>query len=462
MTCDEIRPHIELFVLAGLDPAAEAAVREHLAVCPGCRQVELECRQIVGELKRAAPQPPVREGFVASLRQAVAGEVRAERRRAGRRRIVPAAAAAAAAVLAAVGVWRALPTADDGPQAPTPGPPAAVGAEQWRHVGASAEPTSSADSVVVHGGSMYFLRSRRGGERVAAIDLASGRPRWESPADSIGYLSADDSRVYCLAAGGRRRIELLSMDASSGALRWRYGWDRTDLLSPPSRPVPLGGGRIAWAADGTVHVIDASTGRAVWRQTVADGSPVSEVAGDKACLYVAAPGSLCCLDGDSGRPVWRMEVSPGDGRRRPLLALNGDTAYLAMLTRAGTGVLESVDLPSRQVRWRVPVGDVRHILATAAGVFVRGGDVRAYGAHSGQRLWARPVAGCGPMTVHRELLYLVDSGGDGRLLALDQAGGGEAWRMEGVRSCDGLRRVGRIGYVKTQDGVIHAIALLTH
>jgi outer membrane protein assembly factor BamB len=467
MDCDRIRPQLELFVLGGLDAPAEARVREHLAACPDCREIEQDYHLLVAEVRRTGARVRPRAALVRSLTQSAAREVRAERRRRWAWRVGAGAGAAAAAVLLAITIWRASPFVAGRAPASLPdvrvaaplGEGSAAG-EKWRHDGASAQPTSSADSVVVHGESMYFLGRDAGEGRVAAIDLATGRPRWESPLGSIGYLAADDSRVYCLAATGPREVELLAADAGSGAVQWRYAHGRSDPWVAPCRPVPVAGGRVAWVTHATVHLIDATTGRALWEQGVESGGAVSAVAADGGCLFAAGAASLHCLDPNSGRETWSLEVTPGPaGSRRPLLALADGRAYLAHVGRSGSGTLQCLDLRERRPLWHKPVGDVRHVLATGHGVYVRGADVRAYDARTGRPLWTHQAGGCSPMTARDGLMYLMDSRDGGRVLALHQQDGRTAWQMAGLRSCDAFRQVGQTAYVKTHDGIIHAIAL---
>jgi len=467
MDCDRIRPQLELFVLGGLDAPAEARVREHLAACPDCREIEQDYRLLVAEVRRTGAEISPRRALVRSLTQAAAREIRAERRRRWAWYVAAGAGAAAAAILLAITIWWASPFAAGRAPASLPdvrvaAPPGEDGAagERWRHDGASAQPTSSADSVVVHGESMYFLRRDAGEGRVAAIDLATGCSRWESALRSIGYLAAGDSRVYCLASAGPRQIELLAVDVVSGAVQWRYSHGRSDPWVAPCRPVPVGGSRVAWVTHATVHLIDATTGRALWEQGIESGGAVSAVAADGGCLFAAGAASLHCLDPNSGRETWSLAVTPGRaGRRRPLLALADGRAYLAHVARNGAGTLQCLDLRERRPLWHKPVGDVRRLLATEHGVYVRGADVRAYDARTGRPLWTRIAGGCSPMTARDGLVYLMDSRDEGRVLALHQQDGRTAWQMAGLRSCDAFRQVGRTAYVKTHDGIIHAIAL---
>lgn len=464
MDCSEIRPQLELFVLGGLDPSAAADVRAHLAGCPDCREVEREYRLLTADVRRGAPESGVRPAFVGALRQAVAGEIRADRHRRRARRIILGVGSAAAAAVLVVALWQAWPLLAGGS-----GRSAGVAAwgragavrERWHHGGASAEPASAADGVVVRGGRMYFLRKSGGAGRVAAIDLASGRTRWVCPADSVGYLAADGSRVYCLAAAGPRRVELLALDAGSGAVQWRYPQTRANPLVAPCRAEPVGGGRLAWVAGATVHLMDAATGRPIWKHPLAAAGAASAATGEDGRLFVAGPAMLHCLDAATGREAWHVAVaSEHIGFRRPLLALADGAAYVVHHPTARRSVLRCLDLRTRGVLWQRALGEVRHVLATRRGVYLRGQDVRAYDP-SGRRLWTRDAGGCSPLTADEGLLYLTDSRQAGRLLALDQRSGGEAWQMVGIRSCDAFRRVGQTGYVKTQDGVIRAIALRT-
>jgi len=453
MNCRQTQSRLELHVLGGLGPLEEAAVREHLAGCADCRDAEADCRLLVADIAAAGDGPPPRAAFVAALHRATAVEIRRQNRRLWMRRAALGAAAAAAAVALAVGAWRLAWREGT--------TPVGAAAEQWRLDGAAADAASPADGVVVRGGSMYFLSRHEGEQAAVAVELASGRRRWRGQGGCAGYLSADDSRVYCLAGAGRGRFDLLALDAATGRRLWRFAGQKETALSGPCPAVPLGQGRVAWSCGGAVHVLDAATGEPLWRHDAGPGGAPVAVAGAAGQLYLAAPARFCCLDVATGRTVWQLDTpAVGVGRRRPLLALADGRAYV-LSAAAGAGELWSLDLATRRVGWSVPAGEARHLLATQVGPFVRGGDVRAYDGRTGRLLWRREASGCGAMTAQGGLLYAVDSHGAGRLLALHQADGEEAWAMDGLRSCDAFRRVGRSGYVKTSDGVIHAIALRT-
>ncbi|MCD6304525.1 MAG: PQQ-binding-like beta-propeller repeat protein, partial [Planctomycetes bacterium] len=418
---------------------------------------------LLDELKRAgrAAAPPA--GLAAELCRSAADELASQRRRLAVRTAAGLAAAAAMVLtvwwLSTSGgpFWR---PASRGAAVSAAAAGAGRPADVWHFGGALALPASSAvDGIVVRDKSMYFLHGGADGRHVAAVDISTGRRRWESSQRSIGYLAADGSRIYCLAARGPGRIDLLALDGRTGSLRWRISRPRSDRLVAPCRPVPVGDDRLAWVSGGEVHFIEASTGRLLWDRPVTGGGPLSCVVGDGERLFVAGPNSLHCLDAASGRPLWTLAVSPGStGPHRPLLALAGGAVYVVHDAGSG-GMLRCIDLATRQVLWHKETGQVRHILACGGGVFLRGADVRAYDGRTGRPLWRRRAGGCSPPTAHGGLLYLIDSRRAGRLLALDQHTGAKVWELAGIRSCDAFRRVGRTGFVKTQDGVIHAIAL---
>ena len=109
--CDHVRPDIGAYVLGGLEPAEEAAVREHLATCSECAAEHASLAGLPRLLALAAPMAeagPPPAAIEERVLDAIAGErpqqpPRAPRRRLPRARVlVPAAAALAAIVVALV------------------------------------------------------------------------------------------------------------------------------------------------------------------------------------------------------------------------------------------------------------------------------------------------------------------------------------------------------------------------
>ena len=105
--CDHVRPDIGAYVLGGLEPAEEAAVREHLTTCSACAAEHASLAGLPRLLALAAPMAaagPPAPALEERVLDAVAGE---RPRRAPRRRrvlrsrvLVPAAAALAVVAIA--------------------------------------------------------------------------------------------------------------------------------------------------------------------------------------------------------------------------------------------------------------------------------------------------------------------------------------------------------------------------
>ena len=472
MRCHQARENLELLVLGELGGAERAEVEAHLARCPECRAAAEACRLLVRQIKPAAQTGAPRPDFERAVRSAVAAEIGAERRRRRVRRAV-AAAGALAAVLVLVpairGAWQGLesgpgPAAVNTAQAPD----ADVAPERWRFTGASAAPASVADGLVVRGNSMYLLGSERAsavssaepaGAYVVAIDSATGRPRWRSGFQSLGYLAADRHRVYCLSPAGPQRLQLVALDAADGKTLWRYSQDSPRRLHSPCRPVPLRGGRVCWTHHNTIHVLNAETGEPTWTRALPGEGRISCAVGEADLLYVVTGRALHCLKSDSGDECWTEAFDQAlSGWDRPLLGLAGRRVYFVQSRAARGARLFCADLDTRRLVWDRPIAPARCLLATPEAVYLRAERVLALDSRTGRPMWTCPAAGCGPLTLIDGRIHFVDSSDRGRLVALDRRTGQKAWELPGILSCDAFTKVGDTGYIKTQDGIVHAIA----
>ncbi len=446
MDCRGVQDDLEAYVLGALGPERRAEVEGHLAGCWACRAAEAELRAILGEIRAGAGVSAVRPAFERRLRAAVAAGIARERRR---RMVRRAALAAAAAVVAAVGAMVWAPRRAQRPWA--------MLGEQWRFEAARATPASAADRVVVRGGAMFLLTSGRPAE-VVAVATRSGRVLWRSAVGATGYLAADDERVYCIASGRDGHLALVALHAKSGRPLWRHAVERAGLAGRFSRPVPLAGGRVSWSVGRVVRVVDARSGRLVWAFR-APGGPVSaaRLVGDR--VFVATGAGLHCLSASDGSRLWSLALGGGGSALAPpLLAADDARVYVARRLARGNGEALAVDLKARKVVWRWRGCGARDLVAHGGRLLLRGPrEVVALDARGGTRLWRYRASGCGPLSVFDGVVCFVDSSGAGRLVALDVAAGAEVGCIGGIRSCDGLTAVGRTAFLKTNDGVVHAI-----
>ncbi|MFO8013860.1 MAG: PQQ-binding-like beta-propeller repeat protein [Phycisphaerae bacterium] len=454
MTCQDVRRQLALWATGDVPPAERRRLEAHLVSCRACREEAEAYRAAVDDVRASASPTPVRAGALARLRSAGAAAVREERRRTRRRRVVRLAAGLAATVLVGVAIGYVVdavrgPSAEAGPSA-----------ERWRLAGVEAARTSPAENVVVRGDRLYAVRRGPSGGSVVAIDAAAGEAVWEVPLARPSHVAADGEHVLCVASGERGSV-LVALGTADGRLAWRYGPDGGEVALRLSPPVPLDGGRVAWTVGPRVCVLDAATGRPAWTRALAAG-PLSAATAAGGDLLVAGCGALYGLDPSSGRERWRAAYgAPLAPTLAPLLAAAGSRVYVAGAEGSIGGRLHCVDRASGRLAWSRRVPRPRHLLATAEGVYLRCEDVQALDEASGEPVWTCRADGCGPMTCTDGLIRFVDSGRDGRLVAVDRRTGRTAWEMPGLRSCGAFVAAGDTGYVRTWDGVVHAIALET-
>ena len=464
MRCREVGEKLELYVLGGLAADEAEALSAHLAHCERCRAAEDHCRLLLGEIELAGERVEPGLDFERRLRSAVDGAIAGERRRWRLGRVVSAVASAAAVLALGVVLWRAFGTRGRRAPGAAGGQAAGLGsgplAELWRFSEVQAAQASAADRVVVNGSSLYVLRRQASGCSVVAVDMEAGRAHWETPCDGLGYLATDGTRVYCLVSRGRRGVALKALAAADGRPLWHYAAGARRRLVEPSRPIPLAGDRVCWTAGGAVHLLDGRAGSLVWTREIAGEGPLSRVASSGDTLFVASGKALHCLDATSGREAWAEPLADAPaGLGRPLVAVRGGVLYAVQPRRGGGPELCCVDLASRSVLWRRRVPGASCLLADAERVYVRGRRVVALHGRTGEPLWRRPASGCGPLTHTGGLLHFVDSTDSGCLVALEGSTGRTVWRMAGIRSCGAFVRVGCTGFIKTRDGVVHALAM---
>jgi outer membrane protein assembly factor BamB len=169
---------------------------------------------------------------------------------------------------------------------------------------------------------------------IAALDLATGDPVWQTDRPPIRETNPDMRKAYCtplvIEAAGRVQVVIpgpqwfVAYDPANGEELWRI--DHGSGFSMASRPIfdgsmlylDTGFGRPQlWAVrpDGSGDVTETHV---EWRQTQQVPAMSSPVMADGRIFLISDGGVASCLDATTGEVVWRERVA-GQYSASPLL-----------------------------------------------------------------------------------------------------------------------------------------------
>jgi outer membrane protein assembly factor BamB len=297
----------------------------------------------------------------------------------------------------------------------------ATGEERWRFELAEGQGpesgTIAGDTLFV--GTSFPSEGAVDPPVVYALELASGRQRWQAvldPGTDLQWAAPVVDRGQVLVAdtlshqGSAPTSHLHALDAGTGRRRWKADLHASEQGFFAEPPVVAGNLAYVASVSRMLLAVDTRSGREVWRDE--GGFPL--ITGVRAGLVIAVVGDrLVGFDAATGARRWQTLVASGGGDQ--WAALDGDTV---LVTAAG-GVV-AVDAATGAARWRAAVGG-------AAG---------------------RPVA-------VGERVYVATRD---RLVALDRASGREAWNSARLRlAAAPVVTSGRVVAV-TRDGTLLGFA----
>ncbi|WP_329460192.1 serine/threonine-protein kinase [Streptomyces sp. NBC_01497] len=280
----------------------------------------------------------------------------------------------------------------------------------WSVRGRATADTVAGDTAPVISGGLLYVTSATGGERLEALDPATGHVRWSTSVAGFPTVRHTPGAVLLVSADGRR---VRSLDGATGAVRWtRPLAARSTVWADPD-----GAGRalysVAPAPDGTastLSVLDPATGSVTWSARVEGAlSPVRESGGTLWALSQRADGttdSVVRIDAGGAQ-------APSAGERA------GGRADGATGTRAGASgpTVRRVRLPDPVDQAQATVtGGIAYVMSYA-------GTLTALDTRAGV---PRPVLWTLETAVTRASRPTADGdghvyvmAGDGRLLAVD-------------------------------------------
>jgi outer membrane protein assembly factor BamB len=293
---------------------------------------------------------------------------------------------------------------------------------------------------LIHGGAVYlgaagsdslYALSRRDGTLLNAF--AAAGPVQSAPVTDGESIYFTDSAGYtwCYPLAG-------------GEAHWRhYGG------APILAPVRMDGGRIYVSNVGGVsYALDSKSGELMWRheqevdigrksQLELYGTP-TPVVSDNLVLIGSHDGSVVALDREKGLRLWQRKV--GEGRYPDLIGApvvhEGD-----VIVAGFSEPLVSLNMESRNVRWRLDTGGAQAPLVDGRLVYHGGSDskLRKLDAITGSVSWTWECGEGGtlgqPVKIKAGLLI---ASSEGSLYLIDDADGTELWRYNPAHHLDGI------------------------
>ncbi len=337
----------------------------------------------------------------------------------------------------------------------------------WRYVTEGGDSGKPAQSPVTFGNAVFTTKHVGTTERVVALDAATGRERWVSREATIGYLAADDHRVYAM----RRHlgsIAVMALSASDGSMEWTR--NLTTRGSGFWHPILVGQSLCVGAGD-ALAVLNAKTGERLWRWNAEEAgelSPVRPVAcGCANRLYVVTTAeTLHAVGLRTGKKVWSKNLRQSNGRPAEKIHLAYSEGRVYTLQTygeidKGPAILSCHEGSDGSSPWRTDARSAMYVIAAGGMVYTKGMDLIAYRAADGREAWKRTLGSCAPITCAGDQLYAMNQPENRplELLALSAESGKDLWKSPIDKSCIGLILTGRTGLLAGLDGTLRALRL---
>ena len=266
--------------------------------------------------------------------------------------------------------------------------------------------------------------------------LVPVRLSWTSRIGAVNFplaVSVSASRVGIASDDGTVAL----VDAQSGRDVWRVA-----LKSPIAAGVGSDGKVLAVVTKAN-DVVAVQDGRELWRQKLnAQAFTAPFVAGERV-FVLAADRSVNAFDGQSGRKLWTQQrpTEPLVLRQSGVMLAVGDTLVVGL-----AGRLAGLNPASGSILWETPIASPRGIndverLVDLVGHVSRDGvnvcarafqaSIGCVNATRGNLLWTKPANGIQGIAGDDRLLFGTET--DGTVIALNRADGERVWSSERLR-----------------------------
>lgn len=290
--------------------------------------------------------------------------------------------------------------------------------------------------IVVLGGCFGGVTKPQPAELQPVAALVSARQSWNTRIGPVNFpLEAGVAGKSVAVAGGDGTVALL--DADTGKDVWRVA-----LKTAISAGVGSDGKVLAVVTKDN-EVVAMQDGHELWRQKLGAQAFTAPLVAGARVFVLAADRSVNAFDGQTGRKLWaqRRPNEPLVLRQSGVMLAVGDTLVVGL-----AGRLAGLDPSSGSVRWEAPIASPRGIndverLVDLVGRVSRDGDTvcaRAFqasigcvNATRGNLLWTKPASGAQGIDGDDRLLFGTEA--DGTVIALRRGDGERVWSTDKLR-----------------------------
>lgn len=317
--------------------------------------------------------------------------------------------------------------------------------------------------IAILGGCFGGVTKIKPAELQPVTALVSARQSWSTRIGPVNFpLDVSVSGASLAVASSDGTVAVL--DAQTGRDVWRVA------LNTPIAAGVGSDGKVVAVVTRANEVIALQDGRELWRQKLnAQVFTAPFVAGERV-FVLAADRSVNAFDGQTGRKLW-VQQRPSEPlvlRQSGVMLAVGDTLVLGL-----AGRLAGLNPANGSIRWEAPIASPRGIndverLVDLVGRVSRDGDTvcaRAFQASigcvntvRGSLLWTKPANGA--QGIHGDDRLLFGTEADGTVIAWRRSDGERAWSTDRLRyrSLTAPLVVGRSVAIGDFTGFIHLLS----
>ncbi|MGH8846597.1 MAG: outer membrane protein assembly factor BamB [Polaromonas sp.] len=266
--------------------------------------------------------------------------------------------------------------------------------------------------------------------------LVTARQSWNTRIGQVNFpLEVSVSGGSVAVASGDGAVALL--EAQTGRDIWRVA------LNTPIAAGVGSDGKVVAVVTKANEVVALQDGRELWRQKLGAQAFTAPFVAGARVFVLAADRSVNAFDGQTGRKLWAQQRpnEPLVLRQSGVMLAVGDTLVVGL-----AGRLAGLNPANGSIRWEAPIASPRGIndverLVDLVGRVSRDGDnvcARAFqasigcvNATRGSLLWAKPANGV--QGVHGDDRLLFGTEADGTVVAWRRADGERTWSTDRLR-----------------------------